>query len=343
MKANTPVGFGRVDLSITQMGFGAAPIGNIFRPIPDEICESMVDHAWEEGIRYFDTAPMYGHGLSELRLGQALRKHNRSDFVLSTKVGRLLKAKGTHPRAEPKDGFSPWYNPMPFDIVYDYSYDGTMRSIEDSFQRLGTNQIDVVMIHDIDSFIHTPEMQKSYYRQAMDGAYKALEQLRSEGAVKAIGVGCNQWEVCHQALQDGDFDCFLIAGRYTLLEQEALTEFLPLCEEREIAIISGGAFNSGILATGVTKNAKYNYAPAPAHIKELVTAIEKVCAEFGVSLAAAALQFVLAHPSVKTVIPGTRTVDQLKRNINTLHEPIPADLWRSLKQRRLIRADAPTP
>jgi len=329
--------FGRVNLEVSAFGFGAAPIGNIFNPITEEVSDGMIQHAWDRGIRYYDTAPMYGHGLSELRTGQSLRWKNRDDFVLSSKVGRILK-----PVRRQEIDFAPWVNAAPFTMHFDYSYDGTMRAFEDSLQRLALERMDICFIHDIDVFTRGAE-QPAVFKTAMDGCWKALEKLRSEGLVKAIGVGVNEWEVCHEALKQRDFDCFLLAGRYTLLEQDSLNEFLPLCEKRGAAVVVGGGFNSGILATGAKPGAKYNYAPAPAEILERVTKIEDVCAEYQVPLPAAALQFVVAHPAIPSFIAGTRTVEQLEQNLKWFSHPIPLDFWAELKKRGLLREDAPTP
>jgi D-threo-aldose 1-dehydrogenase len=330
--------FGRVDLNVTAMGFGAAPIGNFLRPIPEEESDAMIRRAWEAGLRIYDTAPYYGHGLSEARCGHSLRWKERDAFALSSKVGRLLRA-----ARRSEIDFRPWVDGLPFELRYDYSYDGTMRSFEDSLQRTGLERIDILFIHDVDVFTHGPEAQKACFEEAMDGAWRALERLRDEGAVKAIGVGVNEWQVCHEALKRRDFDCFLLAGRYTLLEQEALDGFLPLCEERGAAVIVGGGFNSGILATGAVEGAKYNYAPAPAPIMDKVSRIEAVCRGHGVPLPAAALQFVLAHPAIPTIVPGTRNVAQLDQNLAWIAHPIPAEFWSDLKRQGLLREDAPTP
>lgn len=328
---------GRVDLDVTAFAFGAAPIGNIFRPITEQESDAMVQHAWDAGVRFYDTAPMYGHGLSELRTGHSLRLKRRDDFVLASKVGRVLK-----PARRDTIDFAPWVDGAPFTMHFDYSYDGTMRSFEDSLQRLGLERMDVCFIHDIDVFTRGAE-QPAVFEQAMDGCWRALERLRSEGLVKAIGVGVNEWQVCHEALKRRDFDCFLLAGRYTLLEQDALDEFLPLCEQRGAAVVVGGGFNSGILATGARPGAKYNYAPAPQAILDKVARIEAVCAAHGVPLPAAALQFVVAHPAIPSFIAGTRTVEQLRQNLAWFSHPIPADFWADLKRRGLLREDAPVP
>ena len=329
--------FGRVELNVTAMGFGAAPIGNIFRPISEQDSDAMIQRSWDAGLRYYDTAPMYGHGLSEARVGHSLRWKPRDQFVVSSKVGRILK-----PAKRSEIDFTPWVDALPFVMEFDYSYDGTMRSFEDSLQRLALEHIDILFIHDIDVFTRGDEQPK-VFRQAMDGCWTALERLRGEGVVKAIGVGVNEWQVCHQALVERDFDGFLLAGRYTLLEQESLDEFLPLCEERGAAVVIGGGFNSGILATGAKEGAKYNYAPAPPAILDRVSKIEQVCREYDVPLPAAALQFVLAHPAIPTIVPGTRTVAQLEQNLAWIAHPIPAGFWSDLKGQGLLREDAPTP
>jgi D-threo-aldose 1-dehydrogenase len=329
--------FGRIELEVSSFGFGTAPIGNIFREIDDQTSDAMFQRSWDAGVRYFDTAPMYGHGLAELRTGQALRWKKRDDYVLSSKVGRVLK-----PAKRENINFAPWVNAGAFTMEFDYSYDGTMRSIEDSLQRTGLERMDICFIHDIDVFTRG-EDQPEVFKSAMDGCWKALAKLRDEKVLKAIGVGVNEWEVCHAALQARDFDCFLLAGRYTLLEQDALDAFLPLCEARGAAVVVGGGFNSGILATGAVAGAKYNYAPAPANIMEKVKGIEAVCQAHNVPLAAAALQFVVAHPAIPSFIAGTRTVEQLDQNLAWFTHPIPPSFWADLKAKGLLREDAPTP
>lgn len=337
MQPGTKRKFGRTDLEVTAFGFGTAPIGNIFREIDEATSDAMIQGAWDAGVRYYDTAPMYGHGLSELRTGHSLRWKRRDDFVLSSKVGRRLL-----PARRDSIKFEPWTNAAPFVVEFDYTYDGTMRAFGDSLQRMALERMDICFIHDIDVFTRGDE-QPEVFRQAMDGAWKALESLREQGVVKAIGVGVNEWEVCHAALKERDFDCFLLAGRYTLLEQDALNEFLPLCEERGAAVVVGGGFNSGILATGAREGAKYNYAPAPAGIMDKVRRMEAVCADHDVPLPAAALQFVVAHPAIPSFIAGTRNVAQLEQNLTWFSHPIPAEFWADLKSRGLLREDAPTP
>lgn len=337
MSPDHRIKFGRVALDVTAFSFGAAPIGNFMRPIDEDTSKAMVDRAWAAGARFFDTAPMYGHGLSELRLGAALRERPRDDYVLATKVGRLLR-----PAPKARIDFAPWVDAAPFEIVFDYSYDAVMRSIEDSLQRMAVERIDIAYIHDIDRFTRGDD-QPAVFETAMDGAWRALAKLRDDGVVKAIGVGVNEWEVCKAALERRDFDCFLLAGRYTLLEQEALDGFLPLCVERGAAVVVGGGFNSGILATGAKAGAKYNYAPAPEPVLAKVRRIEAVCAAHQVALPAAALQFVVAHPAVASFCAGTRTVAQLEQNLDWFSAPIPAAFWTDLKSQGLLREDAPTP
>jgi D-threo-aldose 1-dehydrogenase len=330
--------FGRAGFDITDMGFGAAPIGNFLKPIPEEEAGAMISRAWDAGMRYFDTAPYYGHGLSELRLGHYLRWKPRDEFVVSSKVGRVLKA------ARRRDiDFRPWVDGAPFKCRFDYSYDGTMRSFEDSLQRLGLEHIDILFIHDADVFTHGAEMQKVYFKQAMDGCYRALIELREQGLVKAIGVGVNNWEVMLDFMKAGDFDTLLVAGRYTLLEQDALNELLPLCERRGTAIVIGGGFNGGILATGAVPGAKWNYAPAPQPVIEKVAKIEAVCRRHNVPLAAAALQFLLAHPAVASHVPGTRNLRQMNQNLELVSHPIPPAFWGELRSEGLLRQDAPVP
>jgi D-threo-aldose 1-dehydrogenase len=328
---------GRTQLKVSVFGQGGAPLGGNLAPTPWPQAEATLDFAWESGIRFYDTAPFYGYGLSEHYFGNGLRKHNRDDYVLSTKVGRLLK-----PRTKPQDPKDPWKQPLPFEPVFDYGYDAVMRSFEDSLQRLGLDRIDILLIHDIGATTHFGN-HAPMMKQAMEGGYKALKKLRDEGLIGALGMGVNEWEVCMEAMQHGDFDTFLLAGRYTLLEQEALTRFLPECRKRGTTIIIGGPFNSGILAVGAKPGVTYNYEPAPKEILEKVAKIEKVCADHKVPLPAAALQFPLTHPSICSVIPGSRNVDELKRNLDLFRFKIPAALWSDLKTAGLMRQDAPTP
>lgn len=328
---------GGTSIHCTSIGFGTSPIGNLFKAIPESEAQAMLNGAWEHGIRLFDTAPAYGNGLSELRCGHALRQRPRDEFILSTKVGRLLK-----PAREPFDS-GRCVDVPPFKLVLDYGYDATMRSVEDSLQRLGMSRIDIALVHDVDTPNFGPEMQKVYFRTAMDGAYRALADLRSQGAITAIGLGVNEWQACYDALGHGDFDCFLLAGRYTLLEQEPIEKFLPLCIRRQVSLLIGGVYNGGILATGPGEAAKYNYKPAPRSIQERTARIQAVCERFDVPLAAAALQFPLGHSAVASVLLGTRHVHQLEQNVRWSRVGIPAELWAELKHEGLLHPEAPVP
>jgi len=332
-----PVGDTR--LEVTELGFGGAPLGNLYAAVSNAEAEAAIEAACEAGIHYFDTAPLYGYGLSERRIGLALGGKPRESFVLSTKVGRRLR-----PTAPEEVDGSIFENVPSFPPYYDYSYDGVMRSVEDSLQRLGLHRIDILFIHDVDTVNQgSDEQTERRFREVMDGGYKALDQLRAEGSVAAIGAGLNEWEWCQRFAEAADFDCFLLAGRYTLLEQAALDTFLPLCEQKQISVIIGGPYNTGILATGAVDGAYYDYAPATPEVMKTVRQMEEICSQHGVSLAAAALQFPLCHPVVASVIPGARSAEEMQRNVETFATDIPDALWVDLKQAGLIREDAPTP
>jgi D-threo-aldose 1-dehydrogenase len=331
-------GKGRLDVSV--LGFGGAPLGNLYAAISDSEAGATLDAAWDAGIRIFDTAPFYGLGLSEERFGRILAKHARDDYVLSTKIGRVLR--DCRPDEVPRTVFE---NTPSRAFEFDYSYDGVMRSHADSLKRLRVERIDILLVHDIDKPTHgSREAADQRVRELFDnGGYRALEELRADGTVKAIGAGINEWEAGETLLAGGDFDCFLLAGRYTLLEQEALDSFLPLCEARDVGIILGGPFNSGILATGPVNDARYNYAPAPSDIRARVARLDAICVSYEVRLIEAALQFVLAHPAVKTVIPGANSPSQVEANLHLLDAKIPTGLWTDLKSQGLLRVDAPVP
>jgi len=329
--------FGRLDFDVTEIGYGAAPVGNFLAPIDEAVADAMLEDAWAAGLTYFDTAPLYGYGLSEHRVGRALRGKPRDEVVLSTKVGYLLRPGRV---ASDRD---PWRYGLPFTPTYAYGYDATLRSVEDSLQRLGMDRIDIAFIHDVDVINHGVARQRAHFEVAMAGGWDALVRLRGEGVIKAIGVGVNEWEVCRDALIAHDFDCLLLAGRYTLLDQGALDELMPLCVERNVAVVLGGGFNGGILATGAKPGAKYEYKPAPPEIMAKVAAIEAVCARHDVRLIDAAIRFVLAHPAIVSIIPGTRTPAQLADNLAGLARTIPPAFWAELKHEGLLRADAPVP
>ncbi len=327
---------GASGLEIGRLGLGCAPLGNLYRPMADAEARALLAAAWGAGIRLFDTAPHYGQGLSERRLGDALRGVDRGGVVLSTKVGRLLQPAGHAPA---RQGFC---SPMPFDAVYDYTYGGVMRSFEDSLQRLGLDRIDVLLMHDIGRATHGARNDRLFPVAMRDG-YRALAELRANGDVRAIGLGVNECDVLVTALEHGDWDCFLLAGRYTLLDQEALCAVLPRCVERGCSVIVGGPYNSGILATGGRAGARYDYDIAGRGVIDRVRRLEAVCAAFGVPLAAAALQFPLTHPAVAAVIPGIDRADRVAETQRLFRMPLPDDFWRTLKAKALLAEAAPVP
>lgn len=307
------VSLGRTDLRVTRLGFGAASIGGAFQAVDEGNAVATIRRAWDLGIRYFDTAPLYGHGASERRVGQALRDRPRADFVVSTKVGRLV-------------------DPGSDRTSFDFSRDGVRRSVEDSLERLGLERIDVLLIHDPDD----------HWKEAIGEAYPALHRLREEKVVGAIGAGMNQSAMLARFAREGDFDVFLVAGRYTLLDQEALAELLPLCLERQVSVVIGGVLNSGILADP-RPGSRFDYRPADPSIVERAQRLASVCAGHGVPLKAVAVQFPLAHPAVATVLAGGRTTDQLDEYPALMRHPIPPQLWTELRSEGLLPTDAPTP
>jgi len=326
-------------LHFTELGFGSAPLGNLYRAISDEDARAVLDAAWETGCRYFDTAPLYGLGLAETRLNAFLRGHNRDDYVLSTKAGRLLAACPPDQRT----GIGKFFDTPSRREVYDYSYDGVMRSFEASLERLGVDRIDILFAHDLDIFTHgSKAASDARIDEFMRSGYYAMLSLRDQGAIKAFGGGINEWQVCQTLAERGDFDLFLLAGRYTLLEQEALESFLPLCQSRGIGIVLGGPYNSGILASGPKPGAYYNYAEAPPEIIDRVARIEVVCKRHGIELIEAALRFPLMHPTVVSMIPGGQRVEEVRSNRRILDTSIPSALWHDLKTAGLMREDAPT-
>ncbi len=330
---------GNSGVEVPVFGFGGAPLGNMYKAFTDEQAEATVRAAYDAGMRFFDTAPLYGHGLSEHRVGRALRWLERDSFVLSTKIGRILKPKSP----DEIDG-GIFQKVLPFEGVYDYSYDGVMRSVEHSLQRLGMHRIDVLLIHDVDVWTHgSEEARLAHFKTCMDSGYKAMVELKEAGVVRALGAGMNENKACEDFARAGDFDTFLLAGRYTLLEQEALDSFLPVCAEKNIHLMIGGPYNTGILATGAVEGAYYNYQPAPPEIMSRVREIEAVCARHKVRLATAALQFPLGHPNVGAIIPGARSTDEIHQNKELFEAEIPADFWAELKAEGLLRQDAPTP
>lgn len=328
---------GRTGIIVSALGFGCAPLGDLYAHIDEDQARATIAAALAVGITLFDVAPLYGHGLAEHRLGAALREQPRESFVLSTKVGRWMDPRNA------AGGRSGYFGGLPHRAVIDYSYDGTLRSYEQSLLRLGLDRVDVLLIHDVDVHTHGAERIDLRFAEAMDGSYRALARLRDEGAIRAIGVGVNEAEMCARFAREGDFDCMLLAGRYTLLEQRALDDFLPLAQRKGIGILLGGVFNSGILATGAVPGAKFDYAVAPETVLDRVRAIEGVCARHGVPLAVAALRFALAHPAVASVVLGAVSSNEVGRNIASLQATIPSGLWRDLVSSGLLREDAPLP
>jgi D-threo-aldose 1-dehydrogenase len=323
-------------LDFTTLGFGSAPLGNYLRPLSEPEAEDVVRTAWDSGVRYFDTAPFYGLGLSEMRVGRALAQRARGDYLVGTKVGRVL----TPCSKEEVNGVFFVDTPqVRFD--YDYSYDGIMRSYESSLERLNLDRVDVLYVHDICALVHGGrEASEARIQELLKtGGWRALTELRDSGAVSAIGAGVNEWEPCARLLELADPDLFLLAGRYTLLEQAPLETLFPACEKRGVGIVIGGPYNSGILAGGTT----YNYAAAPAEIVAKARAIEAIGRRHGVALPAAALQFVLGHPVVVSVIPGGQTQEETRQNAAVLDAPIPSAFWQALKDEGLLDAKAPTP
>lgn len=315
------------------LGFGGAPLGNMFERVDHATAEGATLAAWEVGIRYFDTAPMYGAGLSEHRMGHVLRRFGRDDFVLSTKVGRLLE-----PDPNAPDRVGPFIGVLPFRVRYDYSADGARRSIEDSLQRMGMARVDIAYIHDVAEDHHGPRWRE-VFDTAMKGAAVALTRLREEGVIRAWGLGVNRVEPCQLALEQSDPDVFLLAGRYTLLDHSALDTVFPACAERGVRVVVGGPYNSGLLAGGST----FEYAEAPPELVAARDRIAEVCRRHGVDIRAAALQFCAAHPVVASVIPGAKRAEHVRRNVELMRQPIPAAFWEELKREGLLPPHAPTP
>ena len=329
---------GRTGLDVTVMGFGGAPLGDLFAKLDDATALATVEAAAHAGITHFDAAPLYGQGIAEHRFGTILRRLQPGSFTLSTKVGRMLV-----PAPGGRNKSTRYAGGLSFNVVHDYSYDATMRSLEHSLMRFGLPKVDLLLIHDADAWSHGPEAGERYYRDAMAGAYRALEKLRGDGVIKGIGIGLNDPVYAARYLRDGDFDCMLMAGRYSLLEQPALAEVLPLAQQKQVGVMLGGVFNSGILATGAVAGAKYNYVDAPPEILDKVRRIERVTDAHGVSLPTAAMHFCLGHPSVATLVLGAVKPDEVRRNVAALSQKVPAALWADLKSEGLLDPAAPTP
>jgi D-threo-aldose 1-dehydrogenase len=292
-------------IELGRFGLGTAPIGGLYAAVEDETAHAVVERAWALGLRYFDTAPLYGAGLAERRLGAALRGRPRQEFAISTKVGRLLRP-----------GRSTWHGAPTLVDYFDFSSEAALRSLEESLERLGLDRVDVAFVHDPDD----------HFDEALAGAFRALQRLRDEGVVRAIGVGANHTEVLCGFAREADPDCFLVAGRYTALDRSAADELLPLCEQRGIAVIVGGVFNSGVLAGGDT----FDYEPAPPEVVARVERLRETCARHGVPLPAAAVQFPLHHPAVATVLVGCRTPEEVAEDVRLANIDVPDALWEEL-------------
>ncbi len=323
---------GRTDLTVPALGFGAASVGNLYRAMSDEAARATLQCALDNGIALFDTAPHYGQGLSERRVGAAVSGH---DVILSTKVGRVLKPAGPYVPGTERHGF---IDGDPYEPVFDYSYDGVMRSFDDSRQRLGGAPIGILLAHDLGVVTHG-DAHAHHLKAFLDGGYRAMSELKDSGQVQAIGLGVNEWQICEEILSHADIDVVLLAGRYTLLEQTALSSFLPLCERREVSVLAAGVFNSGILSGGTA----YNYAPAPEAVRSRVQALKAVCDSHDVPLSAVALQFPLAHPAIAGAVVGMASPTEVTQNIDWFDRSIPAGLWSDLKAENLLPDDAPTP
>jgi len=332
---------GKTQLEVTTLGLGGAPMGGFRATITDAEAVALTDTAYDLGVRYFDTSPFYGYGRSELRMGAALRNRPRESYVLSTKIGRILHA--MKPGEQPPSDFRA--NGLPgFAPVFDYTYDGVMRSLEHSHFRLGISRIDIALVHDVDFWtIKDRAVLDQRFKTVMDSGFRALDELRRAGVIGAIGVGINESDTSLRFIQAGDFDCMLLAGRYTLLEQGGLEAFLPECVKRNVSVILGGPYNSGILTGGVTDTATHDYSQAPASLIDKARRIEAICRRHGVALGAAAMQFPLFHPALCAVIPGALNATEVKQNVERLSAKIPSDLWSELKREKLLDPAAPTP
>ncbi len=324
MKPTDKAQLGRTGLEVTRLGLGTAALPGLYTAVDDRDALSAIRRTLEAGLNFIDTAPMYGHGKSESLLGEALSGVPRDSYVLSTKVGRLLQ-----PEDPEKLTGVQWKNPSPFRWEFDFSYDAVMRSFEESMRRMKVDRIDILLIHDPDE----------HWEDAMKGAYPAVHSLREQGVVRAIGAGMNQWQMLHRFAKEGDFDCFLLAGRYTLIDHTALAELLPECERKNISIIIGGPYNSGILAGGKT----FNYEPAPRPLLDQVAAMRTIAERHGIDLRAAALQFPFGHPTVASVIPGARSAQELDENMALISQPIPDAFWSELLDQSLVPPEVPFP
>jgi len=332
MDLSARVRVGTTSLAVPRVGVGTAPLGNMFEALSDEHADAVLARAVAQGLRYFDTAPLYGHGLAEQRVGRAVAAVPRDEVFVSTKVGRLLRADAPRDESQFYHG-EPFYKDVPpVGPVWDFTYDGIMTSVDESFVRTGLDRFDVLLLHDPDD----------HFEAASTTGFKALAKLREDGTARAIGAGMNQAPMLARLVEACDLDVLLVAGRYTLLDQVAMDELLPLCEQRTISIVVGGVFNSGILIDPVP-GVRYNYIPADSAVMARAEGIKAVCDRYDVPLPAAALQFPFAHPRVCTVLLGIRSIDELEKDLLWLDVSIPDELWAELKSKGLLREDAPIP
>ena len=330
------------DLVFSAVGLGMGPIGDFYELLDEKTAISTVEQAYKSGVRTFDASPHYGNGLAESRLGSGLRHIPRNEIIVSTKIGRVMDPFAKPPERN-KDVYSPGFvGGFPHAPRFDYSYDGTMRSVEQSLLRTGLSRFDVLLIHDCDVWTHGAADAERRFKEAMAGAYRALDKLRSEKIVAAIGFGINEADTCVKFARAGDFDLAMMAGRYSLLIQNGLAEFLPLAVEKKMGVMLAGVFNSGILATGAIPGAKFEYAPAPMEIMDRVRKIEAICATHGTSIRRAALQFAMAHPAVVSVVLGAVKPTEAEANAIDSELKVPAGLWSDLKSAGLLDPDAPT-
>lgn len=327
---------GKTNLFVSEIGFGGASIGNLYNECTNAAAKEVIETCLDLGINFFDTAPEYGHGLSERRMGDTLRSQAKHDYVLSTKVGDILFAR--HDNSPPQSKF---INKLPFHLRFDYSYDGVMRAFEDSLHRLGLHSIDILFVHDLDPVIHKEGSFLQHFKTYIDQGYKALDKLRSEGVIKAIGLGVKKWEVCAEAMKYGDYDCHMLQGNYTLLEQPAFDTFMDTCVKKQISILLAGPYASGILATGPVKGAYFHHSEADENILNKVKVIQDICESFHVPLQAAAIQFPLRHPAIASVVVGTASTHSMQQNVEFSQLSIPSALWDALKQQNIIPKESP--
>lgn len=333
LTATTRRPVGQTGLELTALGVGSAPLGGLYADVPTAQALDMLNTAWDLGLRYFDTAPMYGLTRAEHLVGQVLRDKDGS-HVLSTKVGRLMtteRAGRALPPAPPKNPLDPgWWNGLPFREVFDYSYDGVMRSYDDSQQRLGLDRLDILYVHDIGRVTHGDLHDHHWAALTKGGGFRALQELKAAGNIRGFGLGVNEWQVIRDALEETDLDLCMLAGRYSLLDRDAGETFLPLAQARGVALVLAGVYNSGILAAPKGGRTKFNYADADPAIIAQVEALRGVCDDYGVPLAAAAIRFPMRHPAATCVVIGAKTAAQLKQNVEWFDTDLPDAIWADL-------------